>query len=116
MRRFKNYELQNEDILTQMAAGRYNPAIELKYSLNKRQYTVMLSAGQSDRITIYREGNTLYVLSTNYNLGYIGLEIFEKGEIAGELFIDNPEEQLLIKNWESKSEVYLIKLLNEYIY
>jgi hypothetical protein len=115
MKKFNNYKIQKEDINKQREKGRYNPATELTYKLKNKTYTVTLSCGSNDGITVYREGEELYVLTTNYNLGYCGLEIVNSGIIVGDVFFQNPTEEL-IKNWENKADYTLIRCMLNYIY
>lgn len=45
--------------------------------------------GQSDNVEIFKSiGGFLYILSTNYNVGYAGLVVFDNNlDQAGEVFI-----------------------------
>lgn len=115
MRKFKNYQLVKEDYTSQHEAGRYNPAREIVYKIRRKQYIVTLSCGDSDSISVYRENDILYVLTTNYRYDYCGLEVISKGQIIGDIFFQAPEEEIG-RNWSNKADYTLIRILNNYIY
>lgn len=50
---------------------------------------IPLSAGYSDRIMIYRKENSLLILITNEQLGYMGLDEVDcpDGDIIGSVFL-----------------------------
>jgi len=113
MRRFQHYIIDEEPYERQKDAGRYNPARAIVYQWDKMTYNVTIDAGTSDDVDVYHEGNTLYVLSRNYGLDYVGLELIENGEIVGEVFFqyaENADVNLDAAPWN------IIKQLSEYIY
>lgn len=90
MRTFRPWRTRPESYAKQRAAGRYNPATELQYFTDK-SYTVTLEAGTSDELDVFNEGATIFVLSTNQGLGYVGMQAFEDGEQIGAVFIDGDD-------------------------
>ncbi|NQS88494.1 hypothetical protein HQ584_01710 [Patescibacteria group bacterium] len=112
MRKFKDYYIGYESTLDQHNAGRYNPCLEIYY----KDYVNKLQAGGSDFIDAYYEGEELFVLTTNFRLAYVGLEIFKNGELVGDVFFQDL--------WQIKeagvnlkmAPFNIIKRLAEYIY
>lgn len=80
----------------QSAAKRFNPA---RVATFKRKRCT-LSAGTSDTVVCWVKGNSLYALSLNSRLGYVGLQVFDlstDGKTAdetGNYFAQNAFEQL----------------------
>lgn len=104
------YEFETETYEEQRAAGRYHPASVIVW----RGYRHTIGAGTSDDVNLFEEGGRLYVTATNKGLGYIGLEIFEDGEPAGDTFTqdyDDPGAYIL-----GLSPIYAAKRLAEYCY
>ena len=81
--------------------------------------TIELTAGNDDDVTVYQEGKDLYVLTRNYGLGYVGLSIYNKADLAeaGDVFFQNPDQLELPKaDPLDYSAPYLIRALSQYIY
>ena len=78
---------------------------------------VMLQAGTSDDVEVYREEGSFHVLTLNSGLGYLGLEVFQEGtlEAQGEVFIQNSDELQMSKDPFEYSPHYLIRTLQEYL-
>ena len=51
---------------------------------------IPLSAGYSDTVMVYRNGNSLMILITNRQLDYVGLDEVDcmDGDIIGSVFFD----------------------------
>jgi len=91
MRRVK-YNIEKESIDEQIRAGKFNPCLKLTFWDKAGTHTHIVGAGYSDTIDVYREGQETFVLTRNFGLGYIGLEIFDGQILVGEMFIQNDSE------------------------
>lgn len=106
----KEYGWRQESWDEQRDAGRYSPAQVVVW--RGKDHTI--GAGTADDIGLFEEGGRLHVTATNRALGYIGLEIFEDGEPAGDVFTqdhDEPGAYIL-----GLSPIYAAKRLAEYCY
>lgn len=91
MRRVHNYRIRKESFEDMCKAKRYNPCLEITFRDKTGIHAHKLDAGYSDNLDIYREGRVTYVLSRNSGLGYIGLQVFEGAEIAGDMFLESEQ-------------------------
>ncbi len=80
---------ERETLDEQREAGRYNPALVLRYWLAGSEYRHAIGAGTSDALDVFTEAGRVYVVSTNAGLSYVGLEAFEAGEPVGDTFCDS---------------------------
>ena len=117
MRTIHNYKLGKESWDAQREAGRYNPATELHYRDKTGKHAVTLACGDSDDVTILRDGHTTYALSLNTGLGYAGLQAFDNGAETGSVFLQNDYEvdEILGKGGLNKSSTWICKVLSQYI-
>ena len=76
MRRVNNYKIQKESYDDMYDARRYNPSLEIVFTDKTGTHTHKIGAGLDDDLDVYREGPETYVLSRNFGLEYVGLEIF----------------------------------------
>ena len=53
----------------------------------------ILPCGQADSIDVMRDGNDMYLLSTNYNLDYAGLTLIDFEEVETGTFMEAVSEQ-----------------------
>lgn len=62
-----------------------NPGLILEYC----NLMIPLTAGYSDNVMVYRNGNSLLILITNRQLGYVGLDEVDclDGDIIGSVFL-----------------------------
>lgn len=94
----------------------YNAPITLTYKGKK----YIIGAGASDSITLFQEDEAIYILSENYNLDYISLEIIntETDEIQGVFLnssdINDDETALSYKILDKEAEEQL-KILFYYL-
>ena len=88
MRRINNYSINKESTEDMINAGRFNPCLQITFRDKTGKHTHKLSAGYGDSLDVYREGAETFVLSANSRLGYIGLEVFEGADKAGNIFIE----------------------------
>lgn len=117
MNRFDNWK-QRVATLEETPEGYHNPPQMMEFTFGRKTYTVQLSAGSSDDVEVYRDGDSLFVLSTNTRLGYCGIQVFAlKGDYAGqeigEHFEQSPNENL--EGWDDMAPFNLIRRLAEYV-
>ena len=102
-----NYEETNQHNLQ-------NPGLILEYI----NLMIPLSAGHSDTIQIYRIENSLLILITNRNLGYVGLDEVDclDGDIIGTVFMQEYQlKESVGKQWFHMKPETLIKRLSPYL-
>jgi hypothetical protein len=78
---------------------------------------IPLSAGYSDTIQIYRKSNSLLILITNRQLGYIGLDEVDclDGDFIGTVFLNEYQLKEFSKNWHLMKPETLIRRLSDYL-
>lgn len=92
----------------------HNPGLILEYC----NLIIPLSGGYSDNIMIFQNSNSLMILITNRQVGYVGLDQVDclNGDIIGSVFL---EEHQLKKNvsvrWIQMKPETLINRLSEYL-
>jgi len=89
VKRVANFSVAKESIEDMCRAKRYNPCLKLTFRDKSGIQTHKISAGYSDDITVYREHGETFVLSENFGLGYVGLEVFNGGEKTGDIFLES---------------------------
>lgn len=87
MKRINHFRIAKESNANMITAGRYHPALEITFCDRFGKHTHTLSAGTDDVIHVYRKANLTCVLSVNARLGYVGLEVFNGDEKAGDIFL-----------------------------
>lgn len=91
-----------------------NPGLVLEYC----NLMIPLSAGHSDNIKIYRNSNSLLILITNTQLGYIGLDEVDclDGDIIGTVFLEEHQiKENIGRRWLQMKPETLIKRLTNYL-
>jgi len=91
-----------------------NPGIILEYI----NLMIPLSAGYSDTIQIYRNSNSLLILITNNQHGYVGLDEVDylDGNIIGTVFLEEYQlKESVSRNWHLMKPETLIKRLSAYL-
>jgi len=75
-----------------------------------------LDSGTSDDVNLFHEGKTLYALTTNSRLGYVGVQAFEDGKQIGDVFVqvDHEIESMLGPKGLDLSPVTILKRLIPY--
>ena len=118
MKTVKRYALSKETWDEQSAARRFNPATVVTWNQNRKEHFMTLGAGDSDHLHFFAEDELFIALSVNYQLGYVGIEIYDTkhGNIVWEVFFDNNLEAVFGRNWQAKSPMYLTKTLMQYGY
>jgi hypothetical protein len=91
MEKMKNYSISKEPFDEMIAAGRFNPALEIVFEDSNGIRRNKLTAGYSDDIHIYREGSLLCILSINKRIGYVGLEVFDGDQPFGDIFLQGDQ-------------------------
>ena len=71
----------------------YNYPITFNYGEKHRRNKYILSAGESDHITLLQDGIFIYVISENNGLDYISLQVInaELKEIEGEVYLSGDD-------------------------
>lgn len=87
MKSVKNYSIKKEPIDEMIASGRFNPSLEIVFQDRCGTHRHKLFAGYSDDIHVYREAGLTCILSINNRIGYIGLEVFDGSQPAGDIFL-----------------------------
>jgi len=66
----------------------------VSYRIGARTVRHIIGAGTRDDVDLFRlsGSNTVYVLSMNPGLGYVGLSAYEDGEEAGDIFLDHDQQ------------------------
>ena len=95
--------------------SRYDdPGLILEYCSLK----IPLSAGYSDSVEIYREGNSLMILTVNTDIEYVSLDEVDclDGQVIGSVFLEGCHIVESIGNrWLQKKPETLVKRLSEYL-
>ena len=117
MKTVHNYTIRKESWESQSKAGRYNPATEIEFRDKAGKHAVILSAGSSDDIHILRDNDGTYAVSINRRFGYVGLQVLT-GELSGrDMFLDGDNAvEVLGKDFEDRSPIWLAKAMLQYIY
>ena len=84
-----NYNTGYESWDDMYEAQRYNRSLELTFKDKTGTHTHKISAGNSDSLDVYQEGSETFLLSRNYGLHYIGLEVFEGDALIGDVFFES---------------------------
>ena len=88
MRKVNNYTIKKESFQEMQKARRWHPCLEITFQDKTGSHTHKLSAGYKDDIYVYREHGITFILTNNSYLGYVGLEVFNGSEQAGDLFLE----------------------------
>lgn len=106
IRKMTWYETNNHNL--------HNPGLILEYC----NLMIPLSAGYSDNIMIYRKSNSLLILITNTQLGYVGLDEVDcmDGDIIGTVFLEEHQlKENVSTRWLQMKPETLINQLSEYL-
>jgi hypothetical protein len=114
MQRVKNYSITKESTDEMIAAGRFNPSLEIVFRDRCGIHRHRLSAGYGDDIHIYREAGLTCVLSINNRIGYIGLEAFDGSQPFGDIFLQGDQVFEILKR-NDLSPFTIIRRLMMYI-
>jgi hypothetical protein len=91
MQRVKKYSITKESTDEMIAAGRFNPSLEIIFQDRCGTHRHKLSAGYSDDLHVYREADLTCVLSINNRIGYIGMEAFDGSQPFGDIFLQGDQ-------------------------
>ena len=116
MRRVKthSWKTQLESWEDMNEAGRFNPSLELVFKDKAGKHTVKIGSGRSDYLDLYRDGKHTYLLSRNYGLDYVSLDIFEGNNHLGDVFVESHQMKDYGVNVDM-APYNIIKRLAEYI-
>ena len=112
--RTTNATYKKETWEQQRQAGRYNPATVAQVG----RWSMVINAGDSDRVRVFSEpqSDIVVVLSYNFGLGYAGVELFDAGELVGEIFMQQAELDSIGRDFFDMADINKAKALAEYIY
>lgn len=91
-----------------------NPGLILEYC----NLMIPLTAGYSDNVMVYRNGNSLLILITNRQLGYVGLDEVDclDGDIIGSVFLHEQQiKETIGSRWLQMKPETLIRRLIAYL-
>jgi len=91
-----------------------NPGLMLEYC----NLMIPLRAGYTDAIMIYRNGNSLLVLITNRQIGYIGLDEVDclDGNMIGSVFLEEYQiKDCIGSRWLQMKPETMIRRLSPYL-
>ncbi len=119
MRRFDNWT-QRTASFEETPKGFHNPPEMMDFSFGRKKFSVQLSAGSSDTVDVYRDGDSLFVMTSNNRLNYVGLEVFAlkgdyAGEKIGEFFEQNPDDNEALRDWQDHSVPFVIRVMTDYV-
>lgn len=116
MRRVR-HEIRFESLEERLKARRENPCLVVCYRDSTGYHEVPISAGSQDDVSVFREKDTTFVLTTNSGVGYLGLEAYCGDAKLGDVFFhqDIEVEQVLGRRGFELSETTMAKRLAEYI-
>jgi len=114
VRKVTNYNISKESFGDMCKAKRFNPCLEITFRDRTGKHTHKLSAGYSDIIHVYREHEETFVLSENSGLGYVGLEVFNGSEKAGDIFLESHQVKEILCR-DDLAPFTAIRRLGEYI-
>lgn len=93
----------------------HNPGLVLEYC----HLMIPLSAGYTDIIQIFRNGNSLMILIANNQLGYIGLDevdLLDGDIIIGTVFLEEHQiKEYIGRLWHQMKSETLIRRLSDYL-
>ena len=112
MRRSNRFHIAKESNANMIAAGRYHPALVITFRDRRGVHTHTLSAGTDDIIHVYREASLTCVLSLNGRLGYVGLEVFDGRNKAGDIFLQEGQVVDVLGREDLAPSTIIRRLLN----
>jgi len=73
----KRIDICEESLESQAKARRYNPAMVATFRYRHKNHEITLDAGTSDRIRFFHEDQFFIVLSANWRLDYVGIQVYD---------------------------------------
>jgi hypothetical protein len=134
MKTLKSWKWQkttDEEYKNILGYENYSTIWKIVLTINMKQVSFCPNSGTGDNVTLFTEGNVLYVYSENESLGYAGIDIYtlDNGtliynedssiflqsdyDFMGMLYIDNPGTA--VNKFFSYSTMHKCKLLAQYI-
>ncbi len=114
MRKVKKYTISKESFEDMCRAKRFNPCLEITFQDRTGIHTHTLNAGYEDDLYVYREDCETYVLSLNSRLGYVGLQVFDGSDEAGEIFLQDGQVEEALGHLDY-APYTIIRRLREYV-
>jgi len=114
VKRVIRFSIAEESIEDMCRANRFNPCLEITFRDKTGMHTHKISAGYGDDIFVYREHEKTFVLSQNTGLGYIGLEVFNGCDQAGDIFLEH-HQVITILGRDDLAPFHVIKRMMEFI-
>jgi|GEM_PF-779053 hypothetical protein len=115
MRKITNRTIYKEPTEDMIAAGRFNPCLEISFRDRLGVHTHKLSAGHEDKIQVYREHGDTFVLTRNFRLGYVGLEVFNGNDSIGDIFLQGDDVTEILGR-DDLAPATIIRRLKDYVY
>ena len=115
MRKITNYTISKESFEDMLDARRFNPCLQITYRDRLGKHTHKLSAGYEDDINVYREHGDTFVLTRNFRLGYVGLEVFNGNESVGNIFLQGDDVTEILGR-DDLAPFTIIRRLKDYVY
>jgi hypothetical protein len=120
--RIISYQKRYESEESQRKAGRYNPAYVISYRTKHGRRSRIIGAGSQDHLDVVKEGDETFVVTRNYGLNYVGLEVFDDrfpgpdGKV-GDVFAQNDweVEEYLGKRGLDLTAHTIARRLSEYV-
>ena len=115
MRKITNYNISKESIEDMVTAKRFNPCLQITFRDSSGAHTHKLSAGYEDEIHVYREHWDTFVLTQNFRLGYVGLEVFNGNDSIGDIFLQGDDVTEILGK-DDLAPFTIIRRLKDYVY
>ncbi|MFH1983196.1 MAG: hypothetical protein ABIL58_15240 [Pseudomonadota bacterium] len=110
----KRTRISKESTEDMIAAGRFNPSLELTFRDSRGLHTHKIAAGYHDGLHIYHEHGLTYVLTVNFYLEYVGLEVFDGDDAVGDVFLQGDQVKEVLPR-EDLAPFTMIRRLMPYI-
>ena len=95
------YHLTNSHTMRELPNYQISDSQSEDYTLRviTKKWSLPISAGTADTVRVYRDKESIYVLSMNLSIGYIGLQVFNREpssfdgerELTGEVFFQGDD-------------------------
>jgi hypothetical protein len=117
------FDLFKESYESMSRAGRFNQALKVKWRDRHGVHKAVIGAGRDDDVHLFAEGDwlfggALYCVSINSRFPYVGLQSYSGAEEFDEgIFLQGSEqvEEVLGRNGEDKSPIWIAKVLSQYV-
>ena len=109
----RDWKWQHEDLVAQQAGHRENPATVLLID----DLRLTLDAGQTDELTVIQDKDTVFCVSVNRGLGYVGIQGWDKAgaEVVNVFFSGDDLPTSLGPDWDEVNALALLRRASEYL-